>query len=104
MLNNDHFQRDATELDNLNDFDDTLTQAAPQRHDLFSKAQVAVREVSTMQHIQKLLHESDTCTIRIAGSIFARGDGQPDKPGTVRKVGTRRQCHRKQHWGIFSAK
>lgn len=103
MLNNDHFQRDAAEIDTLNDFDDSLTQA-PVRHDLYSKALASVRECDTIAFIQHQLREADTCTVRIAGTIFARGDGQPDKPGTVRKPGTRRQCHRKTHWGRFAAK
>lgn len=100
-LNNDHFTHDADELQQLNDFDDTLSQARP-RHDLYSKAHVAVREIETLQHIQKQLHEA--CHVVYAGRVFARADGSPDRPGTVRKPGVRRVPTVKQRYAIFSAK
>lgn len=77
-------QRDQQELATLNEFEATLTQAAPARHDLYSKAAKAVVEAQTIQQLQERLR--DTPEFRYAGSIMARGCGHPVKPGTVRKV------------------
>lgn len=82
--------------------DDEIQVKHPFRHDTYSECLKAEREVRTMQFLQQQLR--DGCTVYDAGRIMARGDGQPDKPGTVRAPGTRRVSHRKARWAIFSGK
>ena len=103
-LNNDHFQNDLNDLEALNDFDDTLTQPKPLRHDLYCKAHDAVTATRTMQHIEAQLRGCGKTKINHAGSIFARGDCAPDRPGTVRNPGVRRQPPGKVHFARFGVK
>lgn len=81
-------------------FNATLTQVRPQ-HDLYSKALLALREHETCKFIENQLESSEAGSIMLHGAHYVkRGDGLPDKPGTVRRPGVRRQfgSNRKQRW------
>lgn len=81
-------------------FDPTLTIARPQ-HDLYSKALSAIKEHQTCLAVQAAFEDCDAAEIMLHGVRYVRrADGQPDKPGTVRAPGVRRQfgSNRKQRW------
>lgn len=93
-------ERDAEIAAELAAFDATLTLARPQ-HDFYSKALKALREHEACKLIQEAFEKSDADEIMLHGARYVRrADGQPDKPGTVRRPGVRRQfgSNRKQRW------
>lgn len=81
-------------------FNATISQARPQ-HDLYSKALAALKDHETCNIVQERFDTSDAAEIMLHGVRYVRrADGQPDKPGTVRSPGVRRQfgSNRKQRW------
>lgn len=89
------------ELASLNDFDPTLTQARPQ-HDAFSKAQRALKQHLELCQLEAMV-QAGTIMLEAGRPLVCHGDGLPDKPGTVRKPGVRRQfgSNRKQRWAAY---
>lgn len=100
MLNNDHFQNDLAALNELNDFDATITTLPIQRHDAYAKALAAVKEQVHLAWIETLPH--DLRRIKDGACMIAVDrEREPDKPGTVRKPGIRRLSgvkHTKRRW------
>jgi len=82
------------------EFDPTITMPKPPRHDLYSAALAAVRETENLIWEQQQIDAGRV--IYHAGTIMARGDCEPDRPGTIRRPGTRRIGHKKQKWAIWA--
>lgn len=91
-------ERDAEVAIAIRGFDDELTLPATQ-HDTFSKAQRAMQQHLATCDFESRVHDAGTIMLHGAKYV-ARGDGCPDKPGTVRAPGIRRQfgSGRKQRW------
>lgn len=90
MLNNDHFQNDLDCFQKLQDFDAEITPPIIQRHDVYTKALRAVREHEALTHFENM--EDAPRRIKHGGCVIALDrERQPDRPGTVRKPGIRRQ-------------
>lgn len=89
-LNNDHFQPDLETLETLNDFDETVSAPTIHSHDAYTKALNAVREQVELARLESL--RDGPRRIQHGGCMIALDrERQPDKPGTVRKPGIRRQ-------------
>lgn len=102
-LNNDHFQPDLETLNTLNDFDETVSAPTIHSHDAYTKALNAVREQVELARLESL--RDGPRRIQHGGCMIALDrERQPDKPGTVRKPGIRRQngiSHTKKRWGTI---
>jgi len=83
-------------------FDPTLNVSCS-HHALYNKALVKLREHDAINMLQDTIERVGGSMV-LGGEVYvSRGDGCPDKPGTVRSPGIRRQfsSNRKQRWSTL---
>lgn len=101
-LNNEHFTHDLDAWQKLNEFDEEITVAVIPSHHAYVAAKKAVNEFMALDTIKELA--AGARRITHDGCVIALDrEPQPDKPGTVRRPGTRRQTHIKHTKARFGA-